>query len=508
VTLSERLDPHVSTRTAAGALSVALHLGLILLILLSGGRRDGFHDDDTPMSQLVFVDSDVPARREGIELTTWNPAIPTRAVGEQRDYLDIQLPEPAPVEVDAPREVQEEESQSDDESPGDEAIAAAIEPLSNFVLPQVQASALLKRVERLAEELVNAPLARSAWQQDGVQFDASLVPAPATDAMEPDRVVAQVSAEDNGRQLKTRIVLKRLPFSHFAQLIDRWDPQVQLHDDQIVGRMHINSRFKLLNDAEARPTFLGKVSTAAGGFTMRSQGRKRDREIFREGIETRAGRIPLEEQVHAFEEARREGNVRLHELAVDTAITFFPDGGYAGRDRESGSSLFSERSTERPVYFLAARGATVYVQGIVSGRFLVYSPQRIVVEGNLVYAQDPRQDPDSDDYLGLVCDKDIEVAPPRVTGPGDLHIHAALFARRKLVVTHVDHWKPATLEIFGSLAAGSMTASEPRYATRVEYDWRFERRRPPGFPSMDRFAAEDWNGRWTEVADRSESGAL
>jgi hypothetical protein len=507
MTQLKRLDSRVSTRAAAGGLSVVLHLGLILLLLLSGGRRDGIDDDDTPLTQLVFVKAEIPARHEGAELTAWTPKDSGHAIGEQRKFLEIEPPTLSPIEIDA-TPVADDLPPLEVEVPDDSILATAVDPLASFAMPQAQASALVKRVERLAEELVSRPRARTAWEQDGTQYDAELVLEPATDGIEPDRVIAQINAEDQGRRLTTRIMLKRLPFSHFAQLIDRWDPTVQLHDDKIVGRMHINSRFNLLYDSQAMPTFLGKVTTAAGGFTVRSEGSKRELEIFREGIETRAGRIPLTEQMHAFERARGDDKVRLHELADDTSITFFPDGSYAGRDRRKGSSLFSERPTDRPVYFVAARGATVYVQGIVCGRYLVYSPQRIVVEGNLVYARDPRKDPDSEDLLGLVSDRDIVVAPPRVTGPGDLHIHAALFAKRRVVVTHIDYPETATLEIFGSLAAGSLTASEPRYATKIEYDWRFERRRPPGFPSTDRFAAEDWDGRWTEVADRPESVAF
>jgi hypothetical protein len=504
----KRLDSRVSTRAAAGALSAALHVGLILLILLSGGRRDGVDDDDTPVTQLVFLETDVATRHEGAEPTVWNPALPTQTAGEVRDYLEIEPPTPLPIEFDEPEQIADDALPIEIVSPDDAIVTTVVEPLATFAMPQAQASALVKRVEHLAEQLLKTTRARSAWQQDGTQYDAELVLEPATDGLEPDRVVAQINAEDQGRRLRTRIMLKRLPFSHFAQLIDRWDPMVQMHDDEIVGRMHINSRFNLLYDSQAMPAFLGKVTTAAAGFTVRSLGRKREAEIFREGVETRAGRIPLSEQMRTFEQVRDDENVRLHELADDTAITFFPDGSYAGRDRRTGSSLFSERPTQRSVYFVAARGATVYVQGVVCGRFLVYSPQRIVVEGNLVYAHDPRRDPDSDDFLGLVSDRDIAVAPPRVTGPGDLHIHAALFAKRRVIVTHLDYPEGATLEIFGSLAAGTLTASEPRYATKIEYDWRFERQRPPGFPSTDRFAAEDWDGRWTDVTDPPESAAF
>jgi hypothetical protein len=157
------------------------------------------------------------------------------------------------------------------------------------------------------------------------------------------------------------------------------------------------------------------------------------------------------------------------------------------------------------VYLIAARGATLYVRGVVAGKILVYSPQKVVVEGNLTYAHDPRDDPDSGDYLGLVCDRDIEVAPAHITGPGDVEIHAALFARRRFVVTDIDYARSATLRIYGSLTAGSLTASEPRYATSVEYDRRFEQQRPPGFPSTNRFAAADWDGRWTEAPEQSAS---
>jgi hypothetical protein len=60
----------------------------------------------------------------------------------------------------------------------------------------------------------------------------------------------------------------------------------------------------------------------------------------------------------------------------------------------------------------------------------------------------------------------------------------------------------ATLVIHGSLTAGSVSETEPRYATRIEFDPRFEQVRPPGFPETDRYELESWDGRW-QVADSS-----
>ena len=135
----------------------------------------------------------------------------------------------------------------------------------------------------------------------------------------------------------------------------------------------------------------------------------------------------------------------------------------------------------------------------MSGRVLVYSPHKIVIEGSLTYARDPREHPDSGDYVGLVSNKYVEVASPRVTGPGDIEIDAAIFAGKRFVVLNFDYPRGAILRIFGSLSAGSLSATEPRYATKVEYDRRFERQRPPGFPSTDRYEAADWNGQWVEA---------
>jgi hypothetical protein len=40
---------------------------------------------------------------------------------------------------------------------------------------------------------------------------------------------------------------------------------------------------------------------------------------------------------------------------------------------------------------------------------------------------------------------------------------------------------------------------------KLEYDSRFERLRPPGFPSMNRFVTEDWDRQWTDVPERPVS---
>jgi hypothetical protein len=505
--LTGRFEPRVLQRALAGILSAALHLGMLLAIVLPGGRHDGVNAGETPITQMVLLEAADADHRDGAELPPLEPAIPMTEIEEQL-HVENQPPAALPVDMADPDLARAEIALPDEPSAATDPIAtSAIYLPSTFVMPQAEQSALSQRLERLAEEFANEPHAQVAWEEDGKQYSAVLILERANDGAALDRVIAEVSASDHGKRLTTRVSLKRLAFSQFTQMVDHWDPMVQLHDDEIVGRFHSNSQFNLMYDSRTAPKFLGKVTTAARSFRTESIGRRQESDIFQGGVETRASRINLPEELQPFEWAPQNANARIHEFAKNTRIRFFGDGSYTWRTPDSPATGYRNEPSEHPVYFIAARGATLYVQGVVAGRILVYSPEKIVVEGNLTYAHDPRN-PDSRDYLGLVCDRYIVVAPPGVTGPGDLEIHAALFAGRRFVVTEIEHPRSATLRIYGSLAAGSLSASEPRYATKIEYDDRFERLRPPGFPSTNRYEVEDWDGRWTETPERSANDAF
>lgn len=485
----------------AGVLSAAVHVGLLFLFMSSSGRYDGIDDGKTPITRLVMIETRDADSRDGTETPPQALAVPQAGIpapllsenSEPAMLLDTLASEPegakpAPAELTALT---------------DSIATEVVDAAPTIAMPEMNRSAFVKHLAQVAEELVKTPLAHVTWQQDGRQYTATMVIERAKDGVEFDRVIADVSAENHGKQLTTRVNLKRLAFSHFTQMIDRWDPMVLLHDDEIVGRLHINSQFSLLYDGRVAPKFLGKVTTAASSFHGQSMGRSREASIFRGGIETRARRIDLPKDVQPFAWAKRDANARVHELVNDTDIRFFPDGSYLWRDHKTQAAQYGSEGSGKPVYFIGTLATTLHVKGVVSGAFLIYSPRMIVVEGSLTYAHDPRSVPDSRDYLGLVSDKYIEVAPPYVTGPGDIDIHAAIFAGRRFTVTELDRGRTATLRIFGSVAAGSMSASEPRYAMKVEYDTRFEERRPPGFPATNRFAAEDWDGLWMETSEQS-----
>ena len=505
--LAGLLESKNGQRTLAAVASGALHLTIFIVAFVLGGTQDGIGSNEESFAQLVLIEAPEVDRAEGIELRPIEP-MQASALPAEISIAPPELPLPASEAVHsepADAQITPPDIQTQPLPP----LVTPIEPPEATFLASIQEqTSLPQRLAQLAEELQNKPETPLQWEQDGKQYTARLIWERARDGTALDRVVAEVSASDHGKLMSTRIMLKRLAFSQFTQIVDRWDPMVQLHDDVIVGRFHSNSQFNVFHDSRVGPKFLGKVTTSARSFEMSARGRGRQSDIFAGGIETHTNRINLPQSLQPFAWAPYDPEARIHQLTDDTRIRFFADGSYMWRTSNAPGSGYLNKPSEHPVYFVGNMGSTLYVQGVVAGNILVYSPTKIVIEDDLTYANDPRHDPASRDYLGLVSDRYIEIASPGSTGPGDLTIHAALFAGRRFVVRDIDHPRSATLKIFGSLSAGSLSASEPRYATEIEYDNRFEQRRPPGFPMTSRFEAEGWNGQWIKSSERMADDTL
>jgi hypothetical protein len=365
---------------------------------------------------------------------------------------------------------------------------------------------MTRKVLRWAQGLrdSNETPSELSWQQDGRAYTAVLKRRPAVTNTDIESAIVEIVTLEDGKELRTRVRLKRLAFSQYTQLVDRWDSSVQLHNDEVVGRFHSNSEITLGYDRAVAPRFLGKVTTAAGGFTIADWSGVRPRaEIFRAGLETRAGRITFPERFLQVDSDPALANAQFHTFDSDTRITFYPDGTYGWQPLEHGAPEERASLGRVPMLMVAGHGAQVRVRGTVNGNVLVYSPERIWVDGNVTYAHDARLAQDAQDsqepqdYLGLASDRFIDIARPDVTGPGDLEIDAAIYARRRFAVTEADMpGNGATLFIFGSLTAGTLSATEPRYATRLEFDSRFEHTRPPGFPMTNHYEVDEWDAHW------------
>lgn len=332
------------------------------------------------------------------------------------------------------------------------------------------------------------------WRDMGREYRVSVenrLPGTTTDL---DRVVVSVSTRVEGLELSTHMQFQRRAFSHFAQFVDRWNPEVILSRDVIEGPFHSNSTIHVESDHRGGPVING-LTTVAANVSM-SQGGRRSK-IFRGGLRTRTPRIPLPAHVTTLPTGLENPDLTAHVLERDATLLFKADGSYQWSYDDTPDVIRVRQLPDTPYVIRSKDKAELKVSGIVRGCVLVYSPVRLVLEGPLLYARDPRQFPDSPDYLGLVSDKTVDVAPPDITGEGDLQIQAAIYAKRIFRIRRYRAPYQGVLTIFGSLTAGSLSATEPRFNTRITFDSRLETHRPPHFPLTDGYRLERWNREWT-----------
>ena len=342
------------------------------------------------------------------------------------------------------------------------------------------------------------PTKTLAWRDAGQDYTAVLKHVPATDAMGMEQLLVELTTQRDGQRLVAELRMNRMAFSNFAQFIDRWDPQVQIHDDLIDGRFHSNTEIRVSRESGVQPVFNGKVTVASGDVRTDGVGHLNRRTMFPAGVETRVRRIVLPPRAAAFDEGAVPAD-RVRRIAHDSLLTFNADGTFESRAFPYGAAVDSGALGEEPFYIVAADGVELRVHGTVNGKVLVYSPERIVIVDDVRYSSDPRV-PGADDYLGLVAERTVEIDEPEVTGPGDLEVHASIYARSRFAIRSYRSRRSGTLVIYGSITAGTVSATEPRFATRIEFDDRLTTMRAPGFPLSDRYELDSASGEW-RVAD-------
>jgi hypothetical protein len=512
-------------------ISVALHAGLLLTLLLTAKYRaaPSTHDaasivavtlvtlpagfEPVPSREDTPRPDEAAARERVLQAATPTPAppppepdeAPESAAPEPVSSAPPARPPPPAVTANARPAAVRAPLPTPSPLPVDDVVtalspAAAAPPPMKLRMSDAEHRMLGEKLDRVATRLGDASPAQPSleWTYEGREYTADVERVPAKDDMDLGQAVVTIRTRDGGNTLSTEVRMNRLAFSSFAQLIDRWDPAVQIHDDEIDGRFHSNSEIYIDQSYGIRPTFHGKVTTARGIDTSHSRGVVRRSKVFLGGLQTRVRRIELPKHFVPFPADDGAGPDRVHRFDRDAAITFYRDHTFGWKVSDAPGPERRQALPDEPFYLLGAEQAELHVKGVVNGKVLVYSPEKIVIDGDLLYAADPTRVAGADDYLGIVSDKTVEIAEPGTTGPGDLTVQAAIYAKREFLVRrYTSGGHTATLSIYGSVAAGSLSATEPRYRTRMHFDPRLEHLRPPSFPLTERYEPAAWDGRWT-----------
>ncbi len=514
--------------TASLGISATVHVAL-LLVFGAAIYTSGEDDADLPELSVQLETREGPSSEEYTEASLPKPmpdpvedvlddpgtgahTLDAEAVADVQPALpdtpDVSEVAPAEAFAEIPTPQPGAVISTTGESGEQVAVVTHPEPVPEVRVAEPEKVVLTKNVQQLAQKLLDTDMQNTelTWQQDGQQYSARVMRQPAADSTGLEQVIAEIMTSKDGKRMKTRLSLKRLAFSHFTQLVNHWDPNIRLHDDVIDGRFHSNTEIGLAFSKGIEPRFFGKVTTSAASMTYDNFGiRKRSKDVFQGGVETRTERVSLPREMQEVTSAGDEEDRRV--FVADTRIIFNADGSYVWRLANGDGPLERAEASEKPHYLIGEKGAKLYVRGTVAGIFTVYSPTDIEIEGDLTYLKDPRETLISRDFLALISGRDIRVAGPEITGDGDLHIHAALFARRRFCIESVDRGKAGRLMMLGSLTAGTILETEPRYATNLDYDKRFEYLRPASFPMTRRYEVDSWDEDWEEVESAEQQRA-
>ena len=344
------------------------------------------------------------------------------------------------------------------------------------------------------------------WEDKNQIFDTKISRLKPETSTDQEELIVEITTTENGNAITTRIRMRRMAFSNFAHFVDFWDPNVVVHNDEIEGRFHSNTNFSISRANGIKPTFTGKVTTA--GYEVKNSGTFpifNFDAIFAGGLETGVKEIIFPKNFSPISIDSTKEKYSIHQIEKDTWITFLENGTYNCRNKSGQQTINTRIPQDKPHFIVGDNKAKIRLKGVVRGKVLVYSKDRIIIEDDLTYAQNPEIFEFSEDYLGIVSHKNIEIAHPSVTGSGDLKIYGAIYAKDRFRIPNRNEDGKATLHIYGSLSAGSISATEPRYATKVIFDKRFENQRPPNFPLTNRYEITDWEKDWKVESSKPET---
>ncbi len=156
------------------------------------------------------------------------------------------------------------------------------------------------------------------------------------------------------------------------------------------------------------------------------------------------------------------------------------------------------REGEEPMYMWIE--GKLNIEGTLDGQLAIGADGNINQTDDLVYFEDPRVFPDSDDYLALVTGNQYFFNKALEDGKDYVRTHARIMMLGGGVfnvcagVEGMDWW----WDFFGSLGSWDCSVTKPRRNHILEWDWREP---PAGFPWIDVivwYAMEEYAHSWAD----------
>lgn len=279
--------------------------------------------------------------------------------------------------------------------------------------------------------------------------------------------------------------------------------------DHLDGPTHTNGHFNIYGN----PIFGGEVRSVDDYIRFYNNGNNinlqqttnppYDLPDFQQGMIFGAAGFNMPTQALNLRTASTSGGLRL---VGSTTVLLNADGTMNVTNTAAGFNNTNMALPANGALFVACSGsrctsgASLTISGTLNGSLTAGAQRDIIIPTNIVYADDPRINPASDDVLGLIAERDVIITQG---APNDLEIDASIMALDTSFMR--DNWSQGlkgTLTVYGGIIQdergpvgtfnGGTGQKISGYSKDYTYDTRLLNTPPPFFPTTGDYITLAW----------------
>ncbi|MCC5913351.1 MAG: hypothetical protein JJU46_03145 [Balneolaceae bacterium] len=307
------------------------------------------------------------------------------------------------------------------------------------------------------------------------------------------------TAQYEGQLAQSEVYLRKDSFSKWSYFTDFEPNNIYfIWSDEVSGPVHTNGRFNMAGD----PTFYGPISSPEMWHAYELMDT--DPNFFGSTDFNSPRRDPP--STLELDQLRSQGTNGGLYFENNAEIEFLDDGQLLVREEPSRPwQQPSEYTVDLSLYNgVISSNSRISLKGTVNGSYTVHSTDDIIITGDIVYNEDPRDEPSSTDLLGIVSEKSVIIDRDahQSSGNNDLNIHASIMALDKSFSAE-DYNQGSSrgdLNLLGGIIQmergpmGTFSGGQIRsgFNKDYEYDERLLQMVPPSFPRESVFSIIHW----------------
>jgi len=284
--------------------------------------------------------------------------------------------------------------------------------------------------------------------------------------------------------------------------------------DTVRGPCHIQNVMNL----NGTPVFFGKVTTLAGTYPSSLPSGSTNPKFYggyQSGIS-----VPLPPNLNSLQSAAGSGGKIFTPPSTPTGTyevrMKFNNNGTIKYSEYKGTSKLSDTTVSinllAPNGVVLVNGGNIRTEGTVNGRVTICAMSggltgtgNAYISGDIRYNEDPAQHPESDDYLGIVTERDVTIPlPPGFPAnpcPNNIMIQACVFSRTGKFSAELDYrmGQLGNVNFYGSMSSytiGAFSASGSSgtygYYNNFQFDQRLLLETPPHYPKTSLLEILSW----------------